>query len=67
MVAMPGRLYDMKGPGWQQENWRMGPGGAGRGIGSHRFWLPWVSANHLHGIMVLQDDQPDLYRILSHP
>lgn len=67
MVAMPGRLYDMKGPGWQQENWRMGPGGPGRGIGSHRFWLPWVSANHLHGIMVLQDEQPDLYRILSRP
>ena len=67
MVAMPGRLYDMKGPGWQQENWRMGAGGQGRGFGSHRFWLPWVSANHLHGIMVLQDDQPDLYRLLSHP
>ena len=67
MVAMPGRLYDMKGPGWQQENWRMGLGGPGRGIGSHRFWLPWISANHLHGIMVLQDDQPDLYRLLSRP
>jgi hypothetical protein len=67
MVAMPGRLYDMKGPGWQQENFRMGPGGAGRGVGSHRFWLPWISANHLHGIMVLQDDEPDLYRILSRP
>jgi hypothetical protein len=67
MVAMPGRLFDMRGPGWQQENFQMGPGGNGRGVGSHRFWLPWVSANHLHGIMVLQDDQPDLYRIISHP
>lgn len=67
MVAMPGRLYDMRGTGWQQENWRMGPGGAGRGVGSHRFWLPWISANHLHGIMVLQDEQPELYRLLSHP
>ena len=27
MVALPGRQYDMKGIGWQQEGWRMGPGG----------------------------------------
>ena len=26
MVALPGRQYDMKGIGWQQEGWRMGPG-----------------------------------------
>ena len=25
--ALPGRQYDMKGIGWQQEGWRMGPGG----------------------------------------
>ena len=50
MMALPGRLYDMKGIGWQQEHWSMGPGWFGRGVGGHRFWLPWVSANHLHSI-----------------
>ena len=31
MVALPGRLYDMRGPGWQQENFGLGPGPRGRG------------------------------------
>ncbi len=65
MVALPGRQYDMKGIGWQQEGWRMGPGGRGRGIGGHRFWLPWVSANHLYGITGLEELDPDLYRQLA--
>jgi len=67
MVALPGRLYDMKGPGWQQEHWSMGPGFRGRGRGSHRFWLPWVSANHLHGITGLEELDPALFRQLSAP
>lgn len=62
MVALPGRLYGMKGPGWQQEGWRMGPGRSGRGVGGHRFWLPWVSANHLHSIIGLDDLDPELAR-----
>jgi len=53
MLALPGRTYDLAGPGWQQENWGMGPGR--RGLGSHRSWLPWVSANHLHGITGLSN------------
>ncbi len=65
MLALPGRQYDMKGPGWQQENWRMGPGGNGRGVGSHRFWLPWVSANHLYGITGLEEYDPALFKRLS--
>jgi len=65
MVALPGRQYDMKGIGWQQEGWRMGPGGAGRGVGGHRFWLPWISANHLYGITGLEEYDPALYRELS--
>ncbi|HVG27286.1 MAG TPA: hypothetical protein VM865_06750, partial [Acidobacteriaceae bacterium] len=65
MVAIPGRQYDMKGIGWQQENFRMGPGPSGRGVGSHRKWLPWVSANHLHGITVLEEVDPALYKQLS--
>jgi hypothetical protein len=65
MVALPGRQYDMKGIGWQQENFRLGPGPSGRGVGSHRIWLPWVSANHLHGITGLEEYDPALFKTLS--
>jgi len=65
MVALPGRLYDMRGPGWQQENFGMGPSPGGRGVGSHRHWLPWVSANHLHGITGLEEYDPALFKELS--
>lgn len=58
MLALPGRTYDLAGPGWQQEHWRMGPV---RGIGAHRTWLPWISINHLHGITGLEDFDKDLY------
>jgi hypothetical protein len=64
MVALPGRQYDMKGIGWQQEGWRMGPGGSGRGVGGHRFWLPWISANHLYGITGLEEYDPALFKKL---
>ena len=63
MLALPGRTYDLLGPGWQQEHWRMGPGA--RGIGAHRTWLPWISVNHLHGITGLQDFDPALYQRLA--
>ena len=65
MVSLPGRQYDMRGIGWQQEGWRMGPGGAGRGVGGHRFWLPWVSANHLYGITGFEEYDPALFKELS--
>lgn len=65
MVALPGRQYDMRGFGWQQENFRLGPGGSGRGVGGHRFWLPWVSANHLYGITGLEEFDTTLYKRLS--
>lgn len=65
MVAIPGRLFDLRGPGWQQEGWRMGPGGSGRGVGGHRFWLPWVTTNHLWGIYGLEEFDNELYRQLS--
>ena len=67
MVALPGRLYGMKGTGWQQEGWRLGPGGNGRGVGGHRFWLPWISANHLYGITGLEELDPVLYQRLASP
>ena len=62
MLALPGRTYDLNGPGWQQENWGMGPGR--RGFGSHRSWLPWISVNHLRGITSLEEQAPELYRQL---
>ncbi len=65
MVAIPGRMYDLKGLGWQQEHWMLGPGFSGRGVGGHRFWLPWVTANHLYGITGLEEFDPELYRQLS--
>jgi len=65
MVALPGRQYDMKGIGWQQENFRLGPGPNGRGVGSHRFWLPWISANHLYGITGLEEYDPTLLKLIS--
>ena len=64
MLAFPRRTYDLLGPGWQQEHWRMGPGV--RGIGAHRTWLPWVSVNHLHGITGLEELDPSLYERLAH-
>ncbi len=64
MVALPGRQYDLKGIGWQQEGWRVGPGSS-RGVGGHRFWLPWVSANHLYGITGLEEYDAALFRKLS--
>lgn len=63
MLALPGRTYDLLGPGWQQEHWRMGPGI--RGIGAHRTWLPWVSVNHLHSITGIEELDPTLYRQLA--
>ena len=62
MLAIPGRTYDLLGPGWQQENWSMG---RNRGNGSHRSWLPWVSVNHLHGITGLEEFDTELYQQLS--
>jgi hypothetical protein len=43
----------------------MGPGGGGRGSSGHRFWLPWITANHLFGIMGLEEYDPALFKILS--
>jgi hypothetical protein len=65
MVALPGRQYDMKGIGWQQEGFGMGPGGRGRGVGGHRFWLAWISANHLAGINNMEEYDPALFRQLA--
>ncbi len=62
MLALPGRTYDLLGPGWQQEHWSMA---MNRGFGTHRSWLPWVSVNHLHSITGLEEFDPALYQRLA--
>lgn len=43
----------------------MGPGGPGRGLGGHRFPLPWISADHLYSISGLEEYDPALFTMLS--
>jgi hypothetical protein len=38
--------------------------GSRRGISGHRFWLPWISANHLYGMAGLEEYDPALYKKL---
>jgi hypothetical protein len=59
MVAIPGRTYDLHGPGWQQEGWSMV---RQRGVAGQIGWLPWVTVNHLTGILALEKYNMDLYR-----
>jgi hypothetical protein len=62
MLALPGRTYDLAGPGWQQEHWSLG---TRRGFGGHRGWLPWVSVNHLWSIVGLEALDAELFSELS--
>jgi len=64
MLALPGRTYDVLGPGWQQEHWRMS---LGRGYGNHRNAFPWVQANHLNGLISLKLFDSSLYEELAAP
>jgi arylsulfatase A-like enzyme len=62
MVAIPGRTYDLIGPGWQQEHYSLAPR---RGFGLHRLWLPWVSTSQLNGIFGLMELDPALFEQLK--
>ena len=64
MTAVPDRVFDLKGPGWQQEHWSFAPV---RGEGLHRGWLPWVATSQLKGIFGLMEFDPALYRQLAGP
>lgn len=57
MLALPGRTYDLVGPGWQQENFDLS---LRRGFGGHRAWLPWVSVHHLWSIIGTEQIDPKL-------
>lgn len=59
MLALPGRTFDLKGPGWQQEHFSFAPI---RGCGLHRLWLPWVATSQLNGIFELMEFDPSLFR-----
>jgi hypothetical protein len=52
MLALPGRTFDLRGPGWQQEHWCLA---IPRGRGLTRDWLPWVPVANVEGIMRLED------------
>ena len=56
-MATPTDTFDFVGPGWEQEGWNADPGK----------WLPWLAANHLNGIMTLEEFDPQLYRRLQKP
>jgi hypothetical protein len=58
MLALPGRIFDLAGPGWQQEHWSLAPR---RGYGIHRGWLPWITCSHLEGIHGLEDFDRGLF------
>jgi hypothetical protein len=63
LLALPGRTYDLIGPGWQQEHWSIAPP---RGRGIHRYWLPWVACSHLEGIIGLEEFDPALFAEMAH-
>ena len=62
MTARDGRIFDLNGPGWQQEHWSLAPW---RGHGLHRGWLPWVTTSHLNGMIATEEFDPKLYQELS--
>ena len=59
MTALPGRTFDLKGPGWQQEHFSFAPV---RGVGLHRLWLPWVATSQLNGIFGLMQFDKQLFQ-----
>jgi hypothetical protein len=34
-------------------------------VGGHRFWLPWITSNHLHGINAMEEYDSALFKKLS--
>jgi hypothetical protein len=59
MLAIPGRTYDLAGPGFQEESWTFV---IPRNNMAHRVWLPWISVVHLNGIMALEEFDASLFR-----
>jgi hypothetical protein len=57
MLALPGRPFDLHGPGWQQEHRCVA---IPRGRGLSRNWLPWVTVANVEGVMRLEDLGPEV-------
>jgi len=55
---LPGREYDLRGPGWKQEHYSVAPL---RGLGVNRSWVGWVPASLLNGIIELEELDRDLF------
>jgi hypothetical protein len=64
MLALDGRTFDLRGPGWQQEHWCFG---GRRGYGLNRRWLPWVAVAHVGGVVRLEDLGADVAAAVLHP
>jgi hypothetical protein len=62
MMALPGRTYDLTGPGWQQESWDLS---IPRNFMEHRVWLPWISVCQLGGIVQTEEFDPVLFSQLE--
>lgn len=62
MTAIPGREFDLAGPGWVQEHWSFAPR---RGQGMHRHWLPWVACSQIEGIYRTRDFDSALYNEIA--
>jgi hypothetical protein len=54
-VATAKDTFEFVGPGWEEESWSGDPGK----------WLSWLGANHLNGILTLEEFDPALYRQLA--
>jgi len=61
MLALDGRTFDLRGPGWQQEHWSFSPR---RGFGLNRRWLPWVPVAHIRGVHAVEDLGADVARLV---
>jgi hypothetical protein len=61
MLALEGRTFDLRGPGWQQEHWSFSPR---RGFGLNRRWLPWVPVAHIRGVHRMEDLGVDIARLV---
>jgi hypothetical protein len=65
MLALPGKTFDLPGPGWQTENFSLV--GPRRGRGGNYLWLPWVSTSHLNGILLTEEFDSDIFQELVKP
>jgi hypothetical protein len=67
MVALPGRTYDLAGPGFQDECWTfVAPSPLlPANPGARRVWLPWLAVNHLRGIFDLEELDAKMFHELS--